>query len=308
MKRAGWASFFLLAAAWCASLAILAKNGQPLEEPLALLVIFGLLLPGLALLVCRGLPAAPPPRPVRGETALLAGLALFVTIFLAVKGPLLAALTGAGADARLNAAVNMLVKLAVFVALPLSAYALVGRLSPRQLGLGPPPAGTRGRSLLAFAAIGASLVAIQLLLGRGARPLLDGSLAHRHWIAGLLLCIVWMSVEAGLVEELFFRVILQSRLAAATGSQAAGLFLSALVFGLAHAPGLWLRGAGAIEGLGTAPSLPLSIAYCVAIMGIAGLVFGILWMRTRNWLLLVVLHGMADALSNTPDFMATWKL
>jgi CAAX protease family protein len=308
VKRSGWAALFLLAAAWLASLAILAKNGQPLEEPLALLAIFGLLLPGLALLVCRGLPATPPPRPVRGETALLAGLALLVTIFLAVKGPLLAALTGAAADPRLKAAVNMVVKLAVFVALPLAAYALAGRLSPRDLGLGAPPAGTRRRSLLAFAAIGASLVAIQLLLGRGARPLLDGSLAHRHWIAGLLLCIVWMSVEAGVVEEVFFRVILQSRLAAATGSQAAGLFLSALVFGLAHAPGLWLRGAGSIEGLGAAPSLPLSIAYSVVMMGIAGLVFGVLWMRTRNWILLVLLHGMADALSNTPDFMATWKL
>jgi membrane protease YdiL (CAAX protease family) len=80
------------------------------------------------------------------------------------------------------------------------------------------------------------------------------------------------------------------------------------VFGLAHAPGLWLRGAGAIEGLGTAPSLAVSVAYSVATMAVAGIVFGVLWARTRNWLLLVGLHGLADALSNAPAFIATWRL
>ena len=108
----------------------------------------------------------------------------------------------------------------------------------------------------------------------------------------------------GMVEVLFTNLEFLKHESAIKGRVSPG----ALVFCLAHAPGLWLRGAGAIEGLGTAPSLPLSIAYSVTTMGLAGLVFGILWMRTRNWLLLVVLHGMADALSSTPDFMATWRL
>ena len=45
-----------------------------------------------------------------------------------------------------------------------------------------------------------------------------------------------MSIEAGLVEEFFFRWYLQSRLAAWTGSQVSAVLLGALVFGLAHAP------------------------------------------------------------------------
>jgi uncharacterized protein len=307
-SRVGWAAFFLLAAAWLISLAILAMSGRPVEEPIGLMVIFGLALPALAFLVCRGLPAMAPPRAIQQDRTLLVGLTLFIALFLAIKGQILAALVGGEADPRWHDTVNALLKLAAFVALPLVVYAFSGKLSPRELGLAWPPAGPRGRSLLAFAVIGAALVAIQLVFGRGARPLLDGSLAHRHWALGLTLCVVWMSMEAGLVEEVFFRLILQSRLAAVTGSQAAGVFLSALVFGLAHAPGLWLRGGGAIEGLGAAPSLPLSVAYSVATMGLAGLVFGVLWVRTHNWLLLVALHGMADALSNAPAFMATWKL
>ena len=301
-------AFALFAAAWLLSLAILAAHGMPIEEPVSLLVVFGLALPAVALLVCRGLPRIPPSRPVRGEGALLAGLAILVTLFLAVKGPLLAALAEPAPDARVRDAVNALVKLAAFVGVPLAAYAWRPGLRPGDFGLSWPPAGPRGRSLAAFAVVGAALAGIQALFGRGARPLLDVSLAHRHWLAGLVLCFLWMSVEAGVVEEVFFRAILQSRLAALARSNAAGIFLSALVFGIAHAPGLWLRGAGTIEGLGAAPSLPVSIAYSITTMGVAGIVFGVLWARTRNWLLVVALHGLGDALANTPAFMATWRL
>jgi len=244
-SRAGWGAFLVLAAAWAVSLAVLAANGRPVEEQISLFVVLGLVLPAIALLLCRGLPALPPPRAIRADKALIAGLAVLVMLFLAVKGPLLAALTGPAPDPRVRDVVNTLLKLAVFVAVPLAVYALRGKIFPRQLGLTWPPEGPRGRSLLAFVTIGAVFTGIQIFFGRGIRPLLDGSLASRHWALGLLLCFLWMSVEAGLVEEVFFRVILQSRLAAVTRSQAAGIFLSALVFGLAHAPGLWLRSVAA---------------------------------------------------------------
>jgi membrane protease YdiL (CAAX protease family) len=301
-------SLLVFATAWLTSAAVLAKNGRPLEEPITLLLLFGLAFPALALLVCRGLPKLPVPRSIPRDGALIAALVIFITAFLAVKGSILAALVGASPDPRVRDTVNALLKLAAFVAIPLAAYTVAGRISPRSLGLASSPHSTRRRSLAAFVVIGAALAAVQLLLGRGARPLLDGSLAHRHWVLGVLLCFLWMSVEAGVVEEIFFRVVLQSRLAAVSRSPVAGVLLSALVFGLAHAPGLWLRGAGAIEGLGTAPSLAVSVAYSVTTMAVAGIVFGVLWARTRNWVLLVALHGLTDTLSNAPAFIATWKL
>jgi uncharacterized protein len=303
-------ALLLLAAAWLASFAWLAAGGHPVAEPLALLLIFGLAFPGLALVATRGLPAPAADAARAGEGKLLAALLLLVTLFLAGKGPLLALLLPADPDPRLEAVVNLLLKLTVLVALPLAAYARLARLRPSALGLGwpPGPAATRGRSWLALLLVGGGLVAVQLLIGRGARPLLDGSLAGRQWVLGLVLAFLWMSLEAGFVEETFFRVLLQSRLAALAGSPAAGLFLSALLFGLAHAPGLWLRGGGVIEGLGAAPSPLVALAYSVTTMAVAGLVFGVLWLRTRNWLLLVVLHGLTDALSNTAGFMERWGL
>jgi membrane protease YdiL (CAAX protease family) len=301
-------AFWSLLIAWLAGLAVLAANGRPIGDAIAMLVILGLALPLLALLICRGLPKLEPPAPHPRDPILLVGLLVVLVAFLAFKSKLYALVLPATADPRASEVLNLAAKLAVFVVLPLLAYALFANLRPRNLGLEWPPGRQWLRSALAFFVAGGALVAIQLVLGRGARPLLDGSLAHRHWITGVVLCFLWMSIEAGLVEEVFFRLVLQSRLAALSRSQVSGLFYSALVFGLAHAPGIYLRGAGAIEGLGAAPSLPLSLAYTVATMSMAGLVFGVLWMRTRNWLLIVLLHGLTDALSNAPEFMNTWRL
>jgi membrane protease YdiL (CAAX protease family) len=117
-----------------------------------------------------------------------------------------------------------------------------------------------------------------------------------------------MSIEAGLVEEFFFRWYLQSRLAALTGSQVSAVFLCALVFGLAHAPGIWLRGAGLVEGLGPEPPLLTTLAYVVVTQGVAGLAFGTLWARTRSFALVVLLHGFFDAPSNAASFMDAWGL
>ena len=56
-------------------------------------------------------------------------------------------------------------------------------------------------------------------------------------LLGLPLCFIWLFFEAGLVEEFFFRALVQSQLAAAFKSEASGMALMSLIFGLAHAPG-----------------------------------------------------------------------
>ena len=66
------------------------------------------------------------------------------------------------------------------------------------------------------------------------------------------------------------------------------------------------RGAGAVEGLGADPSLATTIAYVIAVQGVAGLTFGVLWARTRSLALVVLLHGAFDAPSNAAEFVAAW--
>jgi hypothetical protein len=52
-------------------------------------------------------------------------------------------------------------------------------------------------------------------------------------------------------------------------------FSMAVAFGLAHAPGFILRGAGLHEAIGTNPSAVDSIAYAIVVLSIAGIFFGI---------------------------------
>ena len=228
----------------------------------------------------------------------------WIVTFLCVKGPLQSALTPEGASPALADTVNTALKLTAFVALP----ALLLRSRGFRWNQAGRPTATPGRLVLCFVVLGIAAVGVQALLGSEFRRLLSGTYPDRHLVAGLVLCFAWMSLEAGLVEEFFFRWYLQSRLAAWSGSQVSGVFLSSLVFGLAHAPGIWLRGGGTVEGLGTDPSFAMTVAYVVATQAVAGIMFGTLWARTRSFLLVVALHGLMDAPANAASFMDAWGL
>lgn len=298
-------SLWLFALLYAGGLAVLAARGPGVEDSLMVLAIFGVGLPAAALLACFGLPqpGAPAP-PARGEGWLLLGLLAVVTAFLQVKGQVVAALLPAHPDPRAYNVINTLVKLAAFVALP---AALLRWWHGRWFSAGAVTA-SRGRLWLVFALVGAAAVAVQFVLSGGAKQLLAPEVQQRHWIAGLLLCFAWMSLEAGVVEEFFFRRLLQTRLAALSGSQVSGVCLGAIAFGLAHAPGFWLRGAGVDEGLGEHPGLLLAAAYSLTMQGVIGLLFGVLWARTRSFTLVVALHGLIDAAANAASFMETWGL
>jgi membrane protease YdiL (CAAX protease family) len=106
-------------------------------------------------------------------------------------------------------------------------------------------------------------------------------------------------LEVGVVEEFFFRVLLQSRLSAVLKSKLGGIVLASLLFGLVHAPGLYLRSGATQEGLSANPSLLMAVGYSIVITSVAGFFLGVLWARTRNFLLLVLVHAAADLLPNT---------
>jgi len=93
-------------------------------------------------------------------------------------------------------------------------------------------------------------------------------------------------------------VLLQTRLTAMLKSEIAGIVLASLLFGLVHAPGFYRRTAMTQEGLSTHPALWMAVGYSIVITSVAGFVFGVLWSRTRNFLLLVVVHAAADLLPN----------
>jgi uncharacterized protein len=82
-------------------------------------------------------------------------------------------------------------------------------------------------------------------------------------------------IEVGVVKEFFFRVLLQERLAAVLPPPWGRLVIAAVLFGLVHAPGFYLRPADTQEALGAHPSLLMAIGYSIVMTSLAGLFLGV---------------------------------
>lgn len=276
---------------------------------LAVLLIFGLGFSAAAWLATRGItPASHPVEQPRQEAfAILGYLALFAVGFL---GYGLSAIKDAAPDGRIEETAILVAKLVAMVALPALLFARFGYTRKELFGVlsrGAHPDKQLLRALLIMAAL---MALLQFTIGRGPQnaAALQAEWGWAPWQLYLLapLALLWMSIEAGLTEEFLFRVLLQTRLAAWLKSETAGVLLMALVFGLAHAPGYVLRGAHLMEGMGGAPDPLTAAAYSIVVVSPIGLMFGVLWARTRSLLLVVLLHGWTDLFPNLAPLVRTW--
>ena len=141
------------------------------------------------------------------------------------------------------------------------------------------------------------LFLFQVVFGNGVRKIAEVGLVGWRLALAAAASFVWMSIEAGIVEEVSFRGILQTRLEQVTGSAAGGIVITALLFGLIHAPGLYLRTGQTNESF-TSPSLLYAIGFSIVILSPAGLFLGYLWAKTRNMVVVVLVHGAMDLVPN----------
>src|SRR5262249_23928141 len=166
----------------------------------------------------------------------------------------------------------------------------------------------RGNHLPMLLVVGGVLLAFQFFFGNGAAPIRQGEITASPLLLGLSLGFAWLSVEVGLVEEFFFRALVQSRLAAWFKSEVSGVVLMSLVFGLAHAPGFIFRGAGMVEGLGANPTALEATAYSIVVLAVSGILFGVMWARTKSLMALMLLHAAGDLLPNFAEFVKVWQI
>lgn len=117
----------------------------------------------------------------------------------------------------------------------------------------------------------------------------------------------WVFLEAALCEEILFRVFLQTQLETWMRPSTA-LVVGAIVFAVAHVPGLWLRGDPSMNTLTASdtPSLLWSTAYAIAVLSPPALLFGLLWSRTRSLGLIVLVHTAINFLPTLPGFIGVW--
>lgn len=278
-------------------------------EALAVLLIFGIGYSIAAWLATIGVSRAHyrVAAPRRESLAILGYLVLFAVLVL---GYGFTAVKQAAPDGRIEELAILAVKLATMVLLPAWLFTRFGH-SWREVFLGDSRGFFRGlfadRGLVrALVVMCVLLFLLQVTIGRG--PAAIRALDAPTWLIAVAvpLAFVAMAIEAGLTEEFLFRVLLQTRLAAWLRSETAAIMLMSLLFGLAHAPGYVLRSAHLMEGMSGAPDPLTAAAYSIVVVSPIGLMFGVLWARTRNFALVVLVHGFTDLVPNLAPFVRDW--
>lgn len=248
-------------------------------------------------------------KPSKSQLIVLSGYIILVSVYL-IGGPqwIDHHLPSAWIDSeRIKFFITLAKKLIVFVAIPFAIFRFgfgyricdfgIQREGLRALG---------GTHLPVVLVVGGSFVAFQYFLSGGGAAFRQGNFTAYQLFVGLPLCFIWLFIEAGLVEEFFFRALVQSHLAAALKSEVSGVVLMSLIFGLAHAPGFIFRHAGEVEGLGSNPNALDAIAYSIVVLAISGVTFGVIWARTKNLFAVILIHAAGDLLPNFGDFAQTW--
>jgi membrane protease YdiL (CAAX protease family) len=274
------------------------------------LIVFGIVFPLLAWIATRAaIPLSIFIAPGKSQLIVLIGYIIVLSVYL-VGGPqwIDKHLPFSWIDsARSMFFIALAKKLIVFVAIPLAIFRFGFGYRLRDFGIQSEGLrALRGSHLPVVVVVGGAFVAFQYFLSGGGAAFRHGQFTVNQLLVGLPLCFVWLFVEAGLVEEFFFRALVQSHLAAAFKSEVSGTVLMSLIFGLAHAPGFIFRHAGEVEGLGSNPSALDAIAYSIVVLAISGVTFGVIWARTKNLFAVILIHAAGDLLPNFAGFARTW--
>jgi uncharacterized protein len=271
------------------------------SEPLLVLVVVGIGFSGLAWWFTRQV--NPLPFTIRWpgrEMALLACYLIVVAAFIAWG---FNAIEAGIASERLRWVVLLAAKLAVCVLLPLILFHQLWGYSFRDFFVISPDLRQQWRPALWMSLV---MILFQFVFGRGLSEIRHSGVPTWALIAGIPACYIWLLIEVGLIEEFFFRALLQSRLSAWLHSEAGGIVLASLLFGLAHAPGLYYRTGKTLEAVGPHPSWLMAVGYSIVVISVPGLFMGVLWSRTRNLLLLMTVHAAGDLVPQLAPMMKTW--
>ena len=301
------------AALWLISFAILARRpGFEPADNLIGVVLFAVVLPAMAWFALRrAQPLAVKIHPRASEIFLLFGYLIALSVYLALGPQTIDSLLPQAwiTTPQIHFFIKLSLKLLVFVLIPFLIFGPPFGYAWRDFGL--QWAGWREAlrtHLPVILAVSAFMLLFQYFAGNAAAPLRRGELSSTQLFLGLPLAFIWLAIEAGLVEEFFFRGLLQARLSAWFRSEITGVVLMSIAFGLAHAPGFIFRHAGEVEGLGPNPSALDAIAYSIATVSIIGILFGVIWARTKNLIALILIHAAIDLLPNVTPFIRTWRL
>jgi membrane protease YdiL (CAAX protease family) len=273
-------------------------------------IVFGIVFPLIAWVATRrAIPLSISVKTDKSQLIILIGYIVLLSVYL-VSGPqwIDQHLPSAWIDSpRIKFFITLIKKLLVFVIIPFAIFRLgfgyrIGDFGLQREGL----RALCSNHLPVVLVAGGAFLAFQYFFSGGGAAFRQGHFSAYQLLLGLPLCFIWLLIEAGLVEELFFRALVQSQFATALKSEVSGVVLMSLIFGLAHAPGFIFRHAGKVEGLGSNPNALDAIAYSIVVLAVSGVTFGVIWARTKNLFAVMLIHAAGDLLPNFAGFAQTW--
>jgi membrane protease YdiL (CAAX protease family) len=296
---------------YVSAFAVLSRNSNfAPAEAIIVLVVFGVVFPLLAwAATVRAVPLSISVRPSTSAIIALIAYVILLSVYL-IAGPqwIDQHLPHSWIDSkRISFFINLAKKLIVFVAIPFAIFRFGFGYGIRDFGVQQEGMrALRANHLPVILLVGGAFLCFQYFFSSG-----GAAFRREHFTAvqlslGLPLCLVWLLLEVGLVEEFFFRALVQSQFAAAFKSEVSGVVLMSLIFGLAHAPGFIFRHAGEVEGLGSNPGALDAIAYSIVVLAVSGITFGVIWARTKNLFAVILIHAFGDLLPNFAAFVRTW--
>jgi len=289
---------------------LLRNKSFEVSDAIVVLIVFGIVFPFIAWIATRrAIPLSISVTPSKSQLIVLIGYIILLSAYL-IGGPqwIDQHLPSSWTESvRIKFFITLTKKLVVFVVIPFAIFRFGFGYRIRDFGI--QREGLRAllrNHLPVVLAVGGAFLAFQYFLSGGGAAFRHGHFTVYQLLLGLPLCFIWLFVEAGLVEEFFFRALVQSHLAAAFKSEVSGVVLMSLIFGLAHAPGFIFRHAGEVEGLGSNPSALDAVAYSIVVLAVSGVTFGVIWARTKNLFAIMLIHAAGDLLPNFAGFTQTW--
>ena len=294
----------------CAFAVLLPNKSFDAMGAVVVLIVFGIAFPLIAWITTRrAVSLSISLKPSKSELIVLTGYIILLSVYLIGGSQWIDQhlFSSWAESARTKFFVTLAKKLLIFVAIPFAIFRFGFGYRIRDFGI--QSEGLRalcGSHLPVVLGVGGAFLAFQYFLSGGGASFRHGHFTTYQLLFGLPLCFIWLFVEAGLVEEFFFRALVQSHLATALKSEVSGVVLMSLIFGLAHAPGFIFRHAGEVEGLGSNPSALDAVAYSIVVLAVSGLTFGVVWARTKNLFAVMLIHAAGDLLPNFAGYVKTW--
>jgi len=127
-------------------------------------------------------------------------------------------------------------------------------------------------------------------VGNTGIEILSGKYSASQVGIGLFSSFIYFFLMSGFSEEFFFRAFIQTRISYLLKSSVSGVLITSLIFGLGHIQAImqWY------------PGITIGEAFCRAffLQTFMGIMFGVLWERTRNLIPCVFVHSGVDGLNN----------